>query len=148
MIIKAIAQICKTRKTAVLYDTDEIQWITDGYATYPLYKMPRFNEETLPTLLDIPEKKVKSYILRTDEFPKSLSRLDYEEEEEAIEEFDINIEYQSDSLIPFNTSHGLVFMDSTYLKPLKDMSEIRFLKEKHRMVIYTLQSSQGSYWLH
>lgn len=130
MIIKSIAQICKSRKTAVLYETESIQWISDGNAVYPLYKMPKFNKETLPTLLDIPEKKVESYVLREDIFPKSLNRLDYDETEVSVSEFSLQLAYLGDTLLPLNTSHGLVFIDTQYLKPLKDLSIIQFFERE------------------
>ena len=51
MKIKKLAAICKKEKRAIIYerqigDTDAVQqYISDGYAIYPVFGLPRLDKE-------------------------------------------------------------------------------------------------------
>ncbi|PKM67103.1 MAG: hypothetical protein CVU95_08445 [Firmicutes bacterium HGW-Firmicutes-2] len=120
MILKAIEQLCKHSKIIVLLETEYEQWISDGYAIYPLIKMPKLTEETIFTVLNIPEDKKKKYTIRVEEMPKSYCIEDIADHERQIEKKWFQIEES----IPLQTSQGVQFIQSRSLKPVSDIEQM------------------------
>ena len=58
MKIKQIESILKARKTIILFqDSENVQWLGDGSAAYPIFGLPNLTEQAIYTLFDIPEDK-------------------------------------------------------------------------------------------
>ncbi len=64
MEIKRIINLCKSSNGLILYENEGEQWISDGYALFPLTEMPLFDEETICRTYDISEKKAAKMSIR------------------------------------------------------------------------------------
>jgi len=126
MKIKAIAGLCKKAKTIVLhYDEEkEVQWLGDGYASYPLLNLPWLVEENIFAMFDVPEDKQSKFDISS----KPITALfdSTTKTESAIESCKISIIAHDCELLPLQTSLGLVFINAAYLKPVSDMELLDF----------------------
>lgn len=144
MIIKKIAALCKSVKGVTLFDDVEngIQWITDGYAVYPLYDMPRMDEKTILAVLDVPGDKRGEFRVRSMKLPTNLNFNDDDEHERMLPEMDIGIVFRNMKIIPARTSRGLWFFSQKYLEPLNDLDgfEIYERKDKDGKIYFAVKT--------
>lgn len=121
MKIKKIVDICRHEGVArISKDSRGIQWLSCGYACYPLYEIPELSEEEFFTIFDFSPKQREDTLFERTEHPISLSTADFSEAEESCERLTPNIPFGSKLLIPFSTLSGIKFLDSEYLAPLAD----------------------------
>ena len=117
MITKKIISLCKKSGVLHLFDSDGVQWISDGAAIYPLFDLPWFDEETLCKAYDIPEKTAEKMLIKHDNsLPSFLNVADTTPEEMPCEYGEAIFE----RAIPITTSHGMEFIDKKYLSPFAD----------------------------
>ena len=65
MKLKKIEQILKRNKTIILYHgPDDIQFLSDGAALYPMFNLPELTKESIFTMFDIPEEKASKFDIR------------------------------------------------------------------------------------
>jgi len=124
MKIKAIASLLKEHKIIELWDAGDTQWISNGRAAYPLYGMPRLDEETVMTVMDIPEKDRDKYMVNDLYAPTNLNLSDYDDTERRLLPQLLTIGYGGEVLMPARTSLGLMFIDPAYLKPIDENYEL------------------------
>lgn len=121
MKIKKIVDICRHEGVArISKGANGIQWLSCGYACYPLYEIPEISEEEFFTIFDFSPKQREETLFERTEFPMTLSTRDFYEDEELCERLTPNIPFGSKLLIPFSTLSGIKFLDSEYLAPLAD----------------------------
>lgn len=123
MKLSAIQQICKGAKRIELYAPYKTgtQWISDGGAFYPLYNLPFFEDESVFTFFDIPEKKRNKITLTEhDELPATFDFADRDSGENLLKQGNISICAGGRTLIPLHTSLGTVYINAKYLTPFKD----------------------------
>lgn len=132
MRIKEIAAICKKSKRIALYDgKNDVQWIGNGYAMYPLFKMPLLNEQSVFTIFDIPEDKQESFHFTNEEMPKNLCFNDTDKYENILDGGKIIITTTAGKVLqPLQTSQGIIFIDMQYLKPFADICDTLELYER------------------
>lgn len=119
MIIKKVIDICKKFKTLMLYDGEQMQWISDGRAFYPLYGLPRFGMDMIAKTFDIPEEKIEKMTLLHDTgLPKEFDFEDYNENEEICERAWVDF---CDGTITYTTPDGIAFLREVHLAPLADI---------------------------
>ena len=119
MKIKKIVNICRREGVARIYvDANETQWLSCGYACYPLYEVPELSEDEFFTVFDFTDKQRDETIFERVAFPTSLSISDSYPGETLCEKLSPNIPSGSRLLIPFSTVGGIKFLDSEYLAPL------------------------------
>ena len=119
MKIKKVVDICRREGVVRIHkDANETQWISCGYACYPLYDVPELQEDEFFTIFDFSDKQRNETIFECAAFPKYLSTLDFYPGEERCEKLSPNIPFGSRLLIPFKTMSGIKFIDSEYLAPL------------------------------
>jgi len=144
MIIKKIAALCKSVKGVTLFDDEEngIQWITDGYAVYPLYDMPRMDGKTILAVLDVPGEKLGEFRVRSMKLPTNLNFNDDDDNERMLPEMDIGILFRNMKIIPARTSRGLWFFNPKYLEPLNDLDgfEIYERKDKDGKIYFAIKT--------
>lgn len=131
MKFKEIQAICKKTKAIRLYEneTNVLQWIGDGYAIYPLFKMPIFKEDTIFAAFDIPDEKKPDYLFKMEPLPEELSFADTVEGEEHIEiKMRLSILVGKIVLEPLYLDREIMFIDTAYLKPIADYSELEYYK--------------------
>lgn len=126
MVIKEISKLCQRRRTAVIYEDARrcTQWISNDRAFFPTYGLPRLDTETLPYVLDIPEKKQAKILFdRKENLPDLLNFSDYDDTERVLPRAGATVGFKNELLLPVRTSLGLMFIDPEQLKPLKDIAE-------------------------
>lgn len=60
-----IYAIMRKTKMLQLWDKGNVQWISNGYAAYPLYGLPKFDEDGIKLLLGIADSKQAEYKITT-----------------------------------------------------------------------------------
>lgn len=122
MEVKKIISLCKKSGYLRLYagNTEGDQWISDGYAIFPLLNLPIFDEETICRAYDIPEKKAEKMLIKYE--PHLPSSINFEND--TLDEIPCEI---GDELlggaIPITTSQGMMFIHRKYLQPFNDTPE-------------------------
>lgn len=131
MKIKKIIDLCKKSKRIILFTDEERgeQWISNGEAAYPLFDCPRFDEDTIFAVFDIPQKKAEE--IRFEEkavFPSAYDFSDTTENEMPADRWALGLVVNGERVIPFSTSQGLVFVGEKYLAPFSDydMAQLTF----------------------
>ena len=131
MKIKNVAAICKRKKSIVLYnDQSGQQYISDGFAVYPVFGLPKLNTDYVLTIFDIPEKEREKYITRETVLPSGINLSDDDYSEKAVIPIPISIAYGGVPLRPLKTTGGIVYIDGRYLSPLADMLDVLELYER------------------
>ena len=136
MKIKKIVDICRREGVARIYDDEKnVQWLSCGYACYPLYEVPELSEDEFFTIFDFTPKQREDTVFGRAAFPESLSTSDFYPGERLCEKLSPNIPFGSRLLIPFSTARGIKFLDSEYLAPFTD--------EGNEIEIYERVSGKG-----
>lgn len=134
MKIKNVAAICKRSKNIVLYydrsGSGKQQYISDGFAVYPIFGLPELNEEYILTIFDIPEKERDKWIVRETILPDGISLDDTDDGEKEVFQISMSINYGGVPLRPLKTKSGIVYIDSRYLSPLSDVLDVLRLYER------------------
>ena len=120
MEIKKIISMCKKSGQLLLIDNGGDQWISDGFALYPLVNMPPFDEETVCRAYDISESKASK--MRIEMRPKIPTGYDISDDVENESPCDYE-EPMFGGLVPVQTSQGMMFIKGQYLTPFKGMPE-------------------------
>lgn len=117
MKIKAVESLLKQTRCITLYDDDSCQWVSNGHACYPLRNMPMLDQDSIFTMLDVPEDKKDKYIFRRDEL--SVTTLDFSDNVLGERVFDrdlINLSMGGKEIEPLRShSGGIVFLDTNPL---------------------------------
>lgn len=120
MKLKKIEQILKRNKTIILYHgPDDIQFLSDGTALYPMFNLPELTKESIFTMFDIPEEKASKFL------------------------FEIRALSQSLDLEPLKTSQGIKYINTRYLEPFADIETGYEIYERTRedgMLYFAIKS--------
>ena len=120
MEIKKIIGLCKRSNMLHLIENDGVQWLSDGYGMYPLFDLPRFDEETICRTFDISEKKAAKMTIRYDEKPPAAFCLKDDVLGEVPCDFDDEL---FGGVIPVQTSQGVMFVRRDHLSPFNDTAQ-------------------------
>lgn len=125
MKIKKIESICKAKKTIIVYQSENCQWLSDGCAIYPIFNMPHLEQKNIFAMFDIPEEKQNRFHFTEDELPLSVNFNDYDKNENQLEmnEF-MSIGHKQGDLLPLRTSKGIIFIENKYLAPFDEGFEL------------------------
>ena len=119
MKIKKIVDMCRREGTVKIFvDEKGVQWLSNGYACYPLYDVPKLTEDEFYTIFDFSPKQRNETIFARTDFPESISNHDVHPTDRHCERHSQHIPFGSRLLIPFSTVEGIKFLDSEYLAPL------------------------------
>lgn len=119
MKIKKIVDMCRREGVVRIYDgEDGTQWISNGYACYPLYDVPELSKDEFFTVFDFSAKQRDETVFQRTTLPDSLSFKDFDVTERECEKLSPSIPYGSRILIPYKTARGIKFLDSEFLAPL------------------------------
>ena len=119
MKIKKIVDMCRREGVVRIYDgKGGTQWISNGYAYYPLYDVPELSEDEFFTLFDFSAKQRDETVFQRTTLPKSLSFKDFDTTDRRCKKLSPSIPYGSRILIPYKTGRGVKFLDSDFLAPL------------------------------
>lgn len=119
MKIKKIVDMCRREGVVRIYDGEGgTQWISNGYACYPLYDVPELSEDEFFTVFDFSAKQRDETVFQRTTLPESMSFKDFDVTERECEKLSPSIPYGSRILIPYKTVRGIKFLDSEFLAPL------------------------------
>lgn len=112
-----IVEMCKKQKRLeLLLDTQNgRQWISDGYAMYPLLGLPLLTEENIRALYSLPA----GVRVEVKDMHEDFSTADVEREEKPVYYEKIQLRPGGESVITLRTSGGIVFIRDKHLKPLE-----------------------------
>lgn len=127
MDLKKIVNICKKNK-CFWVSAGETQLLSDGKANYLLSEdVPILSADVICALYDIDKDKMANLYLHNFFDAKDYQIEDTYENEEILKPFVISIAYEGKNLILFESSDGLILLDSDYLKPIDThISELQF----------------------
>ena len=122
MKLSKIGALCKAYKRFVVYNVGHgMQWISDGYAAYPLCDLPPLEEDNVFAIFDIPEdKRGKMYFDERQGVPVGMSFADAVQDEVEIKPYSIGIIWQGAIYYPCKSREGILFVDKKYLSPFED----------------------------
>jgi len=133
MILKNLAAMCRKRQVIIMYyDRSDMQWISEGHAIYPMVGIPEVDKEQVMFLFDIPEKKraeclVSDYGAIEDCFDVSDGAADNE-----VKLMQPAMMIGGNLLTPIETSQGIAFFNSEYLKPVSDREDLNLYERYTR----------------
>lgn len=118
MKLKQVESIVKASKRIhILNAHNGCQWLGNDSAFYPLYDMPTLTENNIFTMLDIPEDSRNKFKYTDSELPSEYNFSDIEENERIVGRSMFWLVARGSVVEPFNTSLGIQFIDTKYLKP-------------------------------
>lgn len=123
MKIKQIEAILKRDKRIVVFNAPSCQWLSNGVAAYPAYNLPQLNKENILTFFDVAEGKRSNFHFEESELPTTLNFEDCDATEHILERGSMSIVTQGGVYEPLQTSQGITFIDTRYLKPLSDIAD-------------------------
>lgn len=134
MKIKSIAAICKKSKVIYLYTKREeysvMQYIGDGSTAYPLDGVPELDAQSIMTIFDIPEKQRDDWFIKEQDLPEEINFGDTDFSEKLMEQEKIQLIQSGKVLKALRSSHGVILIDSKYLAPVMDTSEVMEFYER------------------
>lgn len=121
MKIKKAFDICKKNKNISIFCNDVgEQWLSDGYAVYPIFGLPQLNEDYICKLYDINDAQRDKIRFTISQTKPLIDVEDCSADETPAEMWDISIIYDGKVMLPISTAEGLMFIDRTYLNPFTD----------------------------
>lgn len=121
MKIKQIEAILKAEKTIIVSETPSCQWLGNGSAFYPVYNLPKLTRENIFTMFDVPEDKRDKFYFEERELPSFINFEDDDDTERMIDRGAIALYAHGRTLEPLDTSQGVTFINTRYLKPFADV---------------------------
>ena len=136
MKMRKVIDLCKAAGELRLYEHEGVQWISDGWALYPLWGMPALTPEGLCTAYDIPDKKWEKiqFVYDPTGIPKAIDTADIADGEKKAIRAPLWIRWGGMSLVPFAVSTGVVWLDAAYLTPFE---------KDDRLELYERRSPDG-----
>ncbi len=111
-----VIELCKKDGNLILYEDGDMQWISDGYACWPLLKMPHMNEEAVRAVYSL-SAKVK--VEERGALPIHLCFADVVRQEQPVFYEKIQMQPIGMPLVSLRTSAGVTFIEQKYIKPLE-----------------------------
>jgi hypothetical protein len=124
--IQKIVDLCKRSGKMYMTETEDCQWIGNGYAIYPLYDLPELTAEELCTRYGITEEQQDKMILN-DKRVSEYGGIDFgpiKADEEPAEVVKLGLYYGGTRFIMLQSKGGISFVPGILLSPYKE--EIQF----------------------
>lgn len=117
MKLKDIARLCLKTATIGISKARGTQWLGNGYASYPVFNLPKLDTDTAAAVLDIDEEKADILDVRYVELLPKFDLADYAEEE-ALTGVVLRFLYNGKQLDAWQTEgKRIVLVDPAYTKP-------------------------------
>ena len=123
MKLQKIKSICKEARRILLFEAASYQWISNGYAAYPCYNLPRLNEENIFAIFDIPDSDKGKIIFIEKAAPEKLDFDDCHSGEVLLERYPLAIRSHGQMLLPLNFAGQVVYINEKFLTPFSDIKE-------------------------
>ncbi len=120
MKIKKIIALIKDSKCLSIFEGKDCQWLSDGYALYPVFK----DFEITPEMLcDIHDLNIEKMAIHNKVLPTVFNYADIAENENQLYKSNIEIVYHGKHFIGYETSEGISFVEKRYFAPFTDLDE-------------------------
>lgn len=126
MKIKKAFDICKKSHDISTFKVNkDEQWLTNGFAAWPLCGVPDLSEEYICQLYDITDKQSEKIHFQINmNVPEKLNFNDAYRDEIPAQPMTVNIVIKGKGVIqPLLFERGLVLIEKIYLEPLTDSQE-------------------------
>ena len=120
MKIKQIESICKQAKKIAVIETHEGQWLSDGYAAYPVYNLPKLTKEIIFAMFDVPSEKRDKFQFIHENKDDRYNFEDNDPNELHTQQEHLYIFKEGRLLLPLYTSNGVSFIDRKYIRPFEN----------------------------
>ncbi len=112
-------RIAKREKKAILLrDEDGMQWLNTGSAAYILEGMPELDEETVLTIIGVPDNKKSDWTTGKSYDVEPFLQNDFPEEIElTADEARVSVIYEGTEIIPIYTLRGIIWLEAVLLAP-------------------------------
>lgn len=125
MKLQKLWALLKASKYIVKWQGADAEWLCDGRAFFPVHGLPSLTEQTLRTMLDVPEEKWTSYHYREEgELP--FSDLDNYTGEEELRVSKITFTVYGVEFIALTKGLDIYLVRAKQLKPLGDSAGLSF----------------------
>lgn len=117
MKLSKIGALCRAVKRFIIYRTRRgEQWLSDGYAIFPLRDMPRLEPDNVFLIFDVPEeKRGKMLFDEKDELPCGLDLSEDTEDKFPLHPVPMAIGYRGAVLYPYFVGSRIIFIDKKSL---------------------------------
>lgn len=118
MNINKLIKLFKKKGKIILFNDKDVQWISDGAAVYPLWRFPRFDEQSFTSAYGLTEGvtvEVREGLPEKYDF-SDISRV---ENQVFYEKIQLPIS-GGNKVVSLFTQAGVTFVDRTYLDPIED----------------------------
>ncbi len=125
MILKNLAAMCRKRLfIEMFHDRNDMQWIGERHAIYPMVGIPEVNKEQVLFLFDIPEKhRAKCLVVDQGDIEEFFDVSDGAADNE-VQLMPPAMMTGGNLLTPIMTSQGIAFFNAEYLKPVSDCEDL------------------------
>lgn len=120
MKIKKIIALIKDSKCLSIFEGNDCQWLSDGFAMYPVFKDFEITPELLCDMHDIDTKKLG---IHNKQLPSIFNYADVAKNEKQLQKSKIEIVYNGKHLIGYETSEGISFVEKRYFAPFADLDD-------------------------
>lgn len=125
MNIQKIVNLCKKSGTLYLYNAKDCQWISNGYAVYPMYGVPQFDEDSICATYGISDEQKEKMVISEKRPPESgISFEDNEETEIPAKVISPGIVYAGTDYMTVSSEKGIEFIKRKYLDVFDESVEL------------------------
>lgn len=125
MKLQKLWALLKASKYITKWEGSDTEWLSDGRAFFPVYGLPSLTEQTLRTMLDVPEEKWTGFTYREeDDLP--FSDLDNYTGEEELRVSKITFTVYGVEFIALTKGLDIYLVRAKQLKPLGDSAGLSF----------------------
>lgn len=123
MKLSKIGALCRANKRFTVYNVGRgAQWLSDGFACYPLGDLPSLCEEEIAVIFDVPEdKRDKFYFEEKVGMPEGIDISDRVEDERELTPVPLGIVWCDEVLLPYKSESGVLFVARKYLAPFESV---------------------------
>lgn len=115
--IKKVIELCIKEKRLILFNGGDRQWVSCGFAVYPMLNMPHFNETSIRATYSIPDT-VK--VEEVEGMPEAYSFADIDQRENQVFFERIQLQPAAEQLVSLRTQAGVTFVQAKSLKPIEE----------------------------
>lgn len=133
MKISKIWSLLKQQRKILVMQGEDCQWISDGFAAYPLYDLPLLTESTAQLLLDVNDKAWDNFSYEFKNKPP-FSEADNEINELPLKVSELSIVYRAAELIPLIGGEYIFYIPSKHLNPFSDTVLSFFYRPNDHMI--------------
>lgn len=124
MKIKKAFETCKKQGMIYIFRNEyDEQYLSDGVAVYPVFDLPKLNEDYICRLYDITDSQRNKIEFNIFERLPAMDLSDVTDSETPAAIWDISLIYNGANIIPITTDEGVMFINQLYLKPFTDMPQ-------------------------